>query len=225
MLPDFIHLLDEVGQPLAGQMLAHHAAGDRTRSPRGSIELEDGRPHFLVDIFHLSIGLQRADTVVEANPVPMLAAQQLVDGHARRLARQVPERRLDGTDRMNGQAAIEVGGGGAGVGLGDHAAVEHLHVCRVLPQQHIPQRQHVGLDLGGGGGITIPLEALGGIYPHQQPSAGPRPPRGLQDGSLDVSDRQRVALGRAPHRTRSFRVVGGSWPVARSQWHARRPAV
>ena len=102
VLPDFFHQPHEVGQPLPGQVLAHHATRDCPRGPRGGIELEDGRTHFLVDVFHLPIGLQRADAVVEADPVPVLAAQQLVDGQARRFARQVPERRLDGAHRMHG---------------------------------------------------------------------------------------------------------------------------
>ena len=65
---------------------------------------------------------------VEADAVAELAAEQLVDRHAERLAREVPEGDLDAghrRDRRAGHRAVEEAGAA-------HLLEEHIHVERVL---------------------------------------------------------------------------------------------
>ena len=79
--------------------------------------------------------------VVDPHLVAHLAAEQLVDRHARRLAGDVPERMLDGAD-----------GGAVGLERAALADLQHhaLDVGRVLADQRLAEMQHPGLEIGLG---------------------------------------------------------------------------
>ena len=79
--------------------------------------------------------------VIDAHLVAHLAAEQLVDRHAGRLAGDVPQRVLDGADR--GAIGLER----AALADLQHAA---LDVGRVLADQRVAEMQHPGLEVGLG---------------------------------------------------------------------------
>jgi hypothetical protein len=93
-------------------------------------------------------------TIVDAHLVADLAAEQLVGGHAGRLAGNVPERVLDGTDRR-------------AVGL-ERTPLADLHhaaldVGRILADERVAEMQHPGFQVVlGVFHLAEPVEALVG---------------------------------------------------------------
>lgn len=138
------------------------------RAVEGDGGLDDGEADLLVQIedvlrallgvagIGMRQGLRRILRAVDADAVAHLAAQQLIDGHARLLAGDVPQRHLDGADELapgleRAQApdaahdVLDIGG----IAAHDHVAeVGHVDVDEVL----------VLLDLG------IAVDSLVGLH-------------------------------------------------------------
>ena len=128
------------------------------------VDLERGEAHGL-DLLELLrgegiVGVVVGRVAIDAHAVAHLAAEELIDGDAERLAGQVPERNFDGGE---GRDILPALGPGENAVETD-AFPQRLDVQRVASDEGVAEGAHQGHAAHNGvGGFTVPEDALVGV--------------------------------------------------------------
>lgn len=173
-LADVAHGVDVLGrdrlfQPhqLEGFQLDGHALarGGVVAAVHIDVDLERGEAHGL-DLFELLrgegiVGVVVGRVAIDAHAVAYLAAEQLIDGDAERLASQVPERNFDGSESRDILPALGPGEDAVG---GADALLQRFDVQRVASDQGVAEGAHQRHAAHNRvGGFTVPDDALVGV--------------------------------------------------------------
>jgi hypothetical protein len=136
------------------------------RSSRYSIPFPVNTPRFGVVLRCIPFPGISHTAVVHPHAIPNLAAQEPVDGNARRLASDVPQGHLDGAH-----------GAAPGLERSEPADPLHhpLHVARIFTKDKLPVEENVRLEIGFAVlGLGVAVDALvgrdthHGILPHDR---------------------------------------------------------
>src|SRR5262249_51725939 len=125
---------------------------------RPDIELDEGQPQRFPRFDALGVALWSRvgggrRVGVDSNPVAILAAEELIAGHAVDLPDQIPQRDLDARDPAALAAPVTK--------LLDRPK-DHVHIARVLAQQHALELERV-LLVAGVAHLAKAIDALIGI--------------------------------------------------------------
>ena len=143
--------------------LADGAALDLLEERGQDVELDEGQTQLLAphDALHIALGRgfgRRGRVGIDAHLVAVLAAQELVAGHAVHLAHQVPQRDLDARDAAALAAPVAE--------LLD-GAEDHVHVAGVLAQEHALELERI-LRVPRVAHLADAVDALVGVDAHDR---------------------------------------------------------